>query len=144
MLRSTVSTSVINNRHHIYKYNNKVRNVLLSFTMWHQHLCTWDDSCICLNLKKWFKGQYHHFLSNCPPFWNLSFHTSVDVPVQVAEEQLHGVVVRFGQILDQFLHSLNFLTAFFDPCSEKRQQQEINMCNLNLQSSAITSVSPRM
>lgn len=47
----------------------------------------------------------------------------VGVPVQVAEEQLHGVLVGFGQLLDQFLHSLNFVFRFFDLCSEKQQQQ---------------------
>ncbi len=47
----------------------------------------------------------------------------VGVPVQVAEEQLHGVLVGFGQFLDQFLHSLNFVFGFFDLCSEKQQQQ---------------------
>lgn len=43
------------------------------------------------------------------------------VPEQVAEEHLHGVLVGFGQLLDQFLHFLNFVFGVFDFCSEKRQ-----------------------
>lgn len=44
------------------------------------------------------------------------------VPEQVAEEHLHGVLVGFGQFLDQFLHCLNFEFGFFDLCSENQQQ----------------------
>lgn len=33
--------------------------------------------------------------------------------VQVAEQQLHGVLVGSGQLLNQFLHCLNFLFGFF-------------------------------
>lgn len=40
----------------------------------------------------------------------------VGLLVQVAEEKLHGVMVGFGQLLYQFLHSLNFLFGFFDLC----------------------------
>lgn len=44
-------------------------------------------------------------------------HTSsAGVPEQVAEEHLHGVLVGFGQFLDQFLHGLNFEFGFFDLC----------------------------
>ncbi len=38
------------------------------------------------------------------------------IPVQVAEEQLHGFPVGFRQLPNQFLHSLNFLFGFFDLC----------------------------
>ena len=92
--------------------------------MWHQHLCNWDDSCITVIYRSDLKDNTTIF-SVIVVFLK---PVSVHVPVQVAEEQLHGVVVWFGQILDQFLHSLNFVTGFFDPCSEKRQQQVINMC----------------
>lgn len=50
----------------------------------------------------------------------------VGVPVQVAEEHLHGVLVWFGQLMDQFLHSVNFMFGFFDFCSKKLQKQ----CNI--------------
>lgn len=49
------------------------------------------------------------------------FLSQVYLPVQVAEEQPHGVLVWFGQLLDQFLNSLNFMFVFFDFCSEKQK-----------------------
>lgn len=55
--------------------------------------------------------------------------SSEGIPVQVAEQQLHGVMVGFGQILDQFLHSLNFVFGFFDLCSE--EWQRFNNCTVS-------------
>lgn len=58
----------------------------------------------------------------------LSHRCGSGVPEQVAEEHLHGVLVGLRQLLDQFLHCLNFVFGFFDLCSEKQQQQYINVC----------------
>lgn len=51
----------------------------------------------------------------------------VGVPVQVAEEQPHGVLVWFGQLMDQFLNSLNFMFGFFDFCSKKQKQLNLQV-----------------
>lgn len=47
------------------------------------------------------------------------FKVYVSIPVQMTEEHFHGVLVGFGQLLDQFLHNLNFVFGFFDSCLKK-------------------------
>lgn len=41
------------------------------------------------------------------------------VPVQVAEQNLHGVLVGAWQLLDQLLHRLHLLLVVADFCSKE-------------------------
>lgn len=50
--------------------------------------------------------------------FNLWSKCTSGVPLQMAEKQLHGVMVGFGQLLDQFLQRLNLLFGFFNFCPE--------------------------
>lgn len=46
-----------------------------------------------------------------------------DIPPQVVEEQFHGVVVGFGELMDQFLHGLNLLCGLPNFCWQGRDDE---------------------
>ncbi len=52
------------------------------------------------------------------PVWDPIFVVCMDgdLPPQVLEEQFHGVVVGFGELMDQFLQGLNLLCGLPNFC----------------------------
>lgn len=71
----------------------------------------------------WIKRQQNNRTSRGPTIDSMPQIWIFNIPPQVVEKQFNGVVVGFGKLMDQFLHSLNLLCGLLDFCWHRKHDE---------------------